>query len=222
MEDLRHRGREDHRNPGRGPLAQGPAGQDGLRDGGEGRLVRGHAGRGVRGDGPVRVGQVDADPAAHPAHRAHRRPGGDERRGDHRGERRPAARAAPPPRGHGVPALRAAPAPQGDRQRRLRAGGARRGEGAAPHPGQGDGRPGRPDRLRGVLPGPALRGHAAARRAGQGAGRGPAGAHVRRAVLRAGPADPPRHAERGHPAARGGRQDDDLHYARPAGGAQAG
>ena len=135
VEDLRQRRREDHRDPGRRPLAQGPAGQDRLRDGGEGRLVRGHAGRGVRGDGPVRVGQVHPDPAAHPAHRADRGPGRDERRGHHRGQRRPAARAAPPPRGHGVPALRAAAAPQGDRQRGLRAGGARRGQGAAAAPG---------------------------------------------------------------------------------------
>ena len=88
-------------------------------------------------------------------------------------------------------------------------------------PGQGDGRPGRADRVRGVLPRPALRRHAAAGRAGPGAGRRPAGDDVRRAVLRARPADPPGHAERGHPAARRGRQDDDLHHARPAGGAQA-
>ena len=88
-------------------------------------------------------------------------------------------------------------------------------------PGQGHGRPRGADRVRGLLPRPALGRHAAAGRAGQGAGRRPAGADVRRAVLRARPADPPGHAERGHPAARRGRQDDDLHHARPAGGAQA-
>ena len=72
-----------------------------------------------------------------------------------------------------------------------------------------------------VLPRPALRRHAAARRPGPGAGRRPRHAAVRRAVLRARPADPPRHAERGHPAAPRGRQDDGLHHPRPRRGAQA-
>ena len=44
----------------------------------------------------------------------------------------------------------------------------------------------------------------------------PVAAAVRRAVLGARPADPPRHAERGHPAAPRGRQDDGLHHPRPA------
>ena len=45
---------------------------------------------------------------------------------------------------------------------------------------------------------------------------------LRRAVLCARPADPPRHAERGDPAAPRGRQDDGVHHPRPGGGAQAG
>ena len=44
---------------------------------------------------------------------------------------------------------------------------------------------------------------------------------LRRAVLGAGPADPPRHAGRGHPAAPRGRQDDGVHHPRPGRGAQA-
>ena len=88
--------------------------------------------------------------------------------------------------------------------------------------GRGDGRAGRPDRLRELLPRPALRRHAAAGRAGPGAGRRPGRAALRRAVLRARPADPPGHAERGHPAAPRGRQDDGLHHPRPGRGAQAG
>ena len=57
--------------------------------------------------------------------------------------------------------------------------------------------------LREPLPRPALRRHAAARRAGPRAGGRPQGAAVRRAVLGARPADPPRHAERGDPAPGG-------------------
>ena len=45
--------------------------------------------------------------------------------------------------------------------------------------------------------------------------------HVRRAVLRARPADPAGHAERGDPAPPRGRQDDGLHHPRPRRGAQA-
>ena len=50
---------------------------------------------------------------------------------------------------------------------------------------------------------------------------GPRHHDVRRAVLGPRPADPPGHAERGHPAARRGRQDDGVHHPRPRGGAQA-
>ena len=83
------------------------------------------------------------------------------------------------------------------------------------------GRPRRAHRLREELPRPALRRHAAARRAGPRARRRPGAAALRRAVLGARPADPPRHAERGHPAAPRGRQDDGVHHPRPGGGAQA-
>ena len=83
-------------------------------------------------------------------------------------------------------------------------------------------RPGRPDRPRELLPRPALRRHAAAGRPRPRAGRGPGGALLRRTLLRARPADPAGHAERGHPAAPRGRQDDGLHHPRPARGAAAG
>ena len=49
----------------------------------------------------------------------------------------------------------------------------------------------------------------------------PVAAALRRAVLRARPADPAGHAERGHPAAPRARQDDGLHHPRPRRGAQA-
>ena len=98
-----------------------------------------------------------------------------------------------------------------------------RGEdkGGPAQPRPGDGRPGRADRLREQLPRPALRRHAAAGRPGPRAGRRPRHPDVRRAVLGPRPADPPRHAERGHPAAPRGRQDDGLHHPRPRRGAQA-
>ncbi len=73
-----------------------------------------------------------------------------------------------------------------------------------------------------LLPRPALRRHAAARGPGPGAGHGPGDAAVRRAVLGPRPADPPGHAERGHPAPPRGGQDDGLHHPRPGRGAQAG
>ena len=71
------------------------------------------------------------------------------------------------------------------------------------------------------LPRPALRRHAAAGRPGPRARRRPRRPDVRRAVLRARPADPARHAERGHPTPPRGRQDDGLHHPRPGRGAQA-
>ena len=67
--------------------------------------------------------------------------------------------------------------------------------------GAGDRRAGRAQGLREVLPRPAVRRHAAARRPRPGARQRPGDAALRRAVLGARPADPARHAERGHPAA---------------------
>ena len=49
----------------------------------------------------------------------------------------------------------------------------------------------------------------------------PAGDALRRAVQRARPADPPRHAGRGLPPAGGDRQDDGLHHPRPPRGTAA-
>ena len=213
--------RQDHRHRRRRALPQGAAGEDRPRGRHQRRLLRRRARRGLRGDGPLRLGQVDAGPPAHPADRADRRHGRAVRRGHHRDVRRGAARHPAPQGLDGLPALRPAAAPQGHRQRRLRPRGARRGQERAPQPGPGDGRPGRALRLREQLPRPALRRHAAARRPGPGAGRRPRRADVRRAVLGARPADPPRHAERGHPAAPRGRQDDGVHHPRPRRGAQA-
>ena len=67
-----------------------PEGQDRLRRRRQGRLLRGRPRRGVRRDGPVRLGQVDAGPAAHPADRAHgRAPSTMNGEDDHRRVREP-------------------------------------------------------------------------------------------------------------------------------------
>ena len=132
-----------------------------------------------------------------------------------------AARAAPAQDLDGVPALRAAAAPPGHRQRLVRPGDPRHRQGRADEAGRRGGRAGGALRLRELLPRPALRRHAAAGRAGPCARRRPGRPALRRAVLRAGPADPPGHAERGHPAAPRGRQDHGLHHPRPVRGAQA-
>ena len=66
------------------PLPQGAAGEDRPRGRHPRRLLRRRPRRGLRGDGPVRLGQVDPGPAAHPADRADRRQGRAVRRGDHR------------------------------------------------------------------------------------------------------------------------------------------
>ena len=75
LEDLRSQGRQDHRHARRAALPQGAAGEDGSRPRHPRRLLRRRARRGVRGDGPVRVGQVDAGAPADPADRADRRHG---------------------------------------------------------------------------------------------------------------------------------------------------
>ena len=185
--------------------------------GGQGRLVRRGARRGLRRHGPLRLRQVHAGPAADPADRA-----------DRRAPSSSAARTSPAMDDAALRELVARkvsmvfqhfgllPHRKVRRQRRVRARGARRGQGPAAQPGPGDGRPRRPHGLREQLPRPALRRHAAARRAWPARWpRDPEAADVRRAVLGARPADPARHAERGHPAARGGRQDDGLHHPRP-------
>ena len=79
----------------------------------------------------------------------------------------------------------------------------------------------RPRRVGGVLSRRAVRRHATACRSCPRALHRPRDHAVRRAVLRAGPADPPRHAGRGDPSAARGAQDDDLHHPRPGRGAEA-
>ena len=79
----------------------------------------------------------------------------------------------------------------------------------------------RPRRDGRQLPGPALGRPAAAGRPGPGPGGRPRGHVLRRAVQRPRPAHPAGHAERGHPAPPGSRQDDGLHHPRPGRGAQA-
>ena len=82
-----------------------------------------------------------------------------------------------------------------------------------------------PRRARGrrdAVPRPALGRHAAARRPGARVRGRPQADALRRAVQRARPADPARHAGRGHPPAARDRQDDAVHHARPARGAAAG
>ena len=78
-----------------------------------------------------------------------------------------------------------------------------------------------PRRVGGVLSRRAVRRDAAAGRSGPRARHRSRDHAVRRAVLRAGPADPPRHAGRGDPPAARGAQDDDLHHPRPGRGAEA-
>ena len=82
LEDLRPGRGQDHRHPGRRPLARRPEGEDRLRRRGQGRLLRRRARRGLRGDGPLRLRQVDAGALPDPADRA------DLRHGPHRRRRR--------------------------------------------------------------------------------------------------------------------------------------
>ena len=87
--------------------------------------------------------------------------------------------------------------------------------------GQRDPRARRAARRGHLLPGPALRRHAAARRAGARVRGGARADALRRALQRARPADPPRHAGRGDPPPGRDRQDHALHHPRPARGAPA-
>ena len=114
---------EDRRVARRRPPARRAPRQDRVRRRGPRRLVRGRARRGLRRDGPVGLGQVDAGADDQPAPRPDRGTDPDRRRGRARARRRSAARGPPPQDQHGVPALRAAPAPPDRRQRRVRARG---------------------------------------------------------------------------------------------------
>src|SRR5262245_24004726 len=209
----------------RNPISRAARGRaapaDRMRGRGPGHLVRRTAQRGRRGHGSVRVGEVHAGELPDPAVRADRGDRPARRRGSRRGRRQAVARAPPQPVRDGIPELRPLTAPAGHRQRRVRARGSRRREGPAARAGPRGARPGGPDRVRGLLPRPALRRNAAASRARPGPGRRPGRAVLRRAVLGPGPADPPRHAERGHPAAPRGRQDAGVHHPRSARGAAA-
>ena len=201
---------------------QGAEGADRLRRRRLRPQLRRRPRRGLRRHGAVRLRQVHAGPVPDPADRAHGGRGRLPGRGHPALQREVAARAAPAQDLDGVPALRAAAAPPGHRQRRLRPGDPRRRQGRADEARRRGDRAGGALRLRELLPRPALRRHAAAGRAGPCARGQPGRPALRRAVLRAGPADPPGHAERGHPAAPRGRQDHGLHHPRPVRGAQAG
>ena len=177
-------------------------------------------GRGLRRDGPLRLGQVDARAHADPADRADRGPDRDRRPGR---DRRRAAPSCAQLRRHtssmvfqhfgllahrrvidnvafglevqGVP-----------KAKRL----ARAAEVLQLVGLEDVGEP---------VPRPALRRDAAARRPRTRVRRRPEGDALRRAVQRARPADPARHAGRGDPAPARDGQDDGLHHPRPARGA---
>ena len=222
LEDLRQGLRPHHRHAGRRPVARRPQGEDRLRGRRQGRLLRGRARRGLRGDGPVRLRQVHAGALPDPADRADRRRGASST---------------------GIDITKASESELRD-LRRKHISMVFQHFGLLPHRQvidnvayglevRGIGKKERrakadeivelvgPQGLRAVLPRPALRRHAAARRPGPRAGQRPVAAALRRAVLRARPADPARHAERGHPAPPRARQDDGLHHPRPRRGAQA-
>ncbi len=113
-------------------LALGAArAKTGLRRRRPRRLARGLARRGVRRDGALRLGQVDARAHADPADRADRRARSDRRARRHGRRQGRAARAAPQLRLDGLPALRPARPPARDRQRRVRARDPGRREGAS-------------------------------------------------------------------------------------------
>ena len=222
LEDLRPQGRQDHEQRRRPALAQGPPGEDRPRGRHPRRLLRRRPGRGVRGDGAVRLRQVHAGAAAHPADRAdgwHRRA---VRRGRHRDER-PRPAATPGARRVSMVFQHFGLLPHRKVVDNIAFGLEVRGEGKSDRRNRAQemvdlvGLSGYENNL----PRPALRRHAAAGRPGPGAGLRPRHPDVRRAVLGARPADPPRHAERGDPAAPRGRQDDGLHHPRPRRGAQA-
>ena len=176
----------------------------------------------LRHHGPVRFGQVHADPPFQPPDRAHcgRDPGRWPERGAD-GQAR-AAGLSPAQDVHGVPALRPAAAPYRAGQCCLWPG---RAEGA-PCPARGEGPllagPGGPVRLRAPVSEPALGRHAAARGPGPGAGhrcRDPADG---RGFLGAGPADPPRDAGPPAQAAGPAEQDHRLHHPRSGRGPASG
>ena len=219
LEGLRPERRQGHRHTRCRALPRRPAREDRQRDRGPRRLAGDQPRRGLRGHGTIRLRQVHAGADAHPPDRANRRKHPHHRpRRDGRGLLE-AARAAPPHRLDGLPALRAARAPPRDRQRGLRPRdpGPRQAETARAR--RRDAAPRRPRGRRQPVPRSALGRHAAASRARPRL-RGRSRAHaLRRAVQRARPADPARHAGRGDPPPGRDRQDDALHHPRPSRGA---
>ena len=115
------------------------AGRDRPRRRPQRRLARHRARAGLRRHGPVRLGQVDADPPRQPPDRSDL--GRDPRRRRRRARHEPARTAGVPPHPdrHGVPEVRPAAASLRHRQRRLRPRSARRRRGApaATSPGAG-------------------------------------------------------------------------------------
>ena len=72
---------QDRRDARRRPAPRRAPGEDGLRRRRPRRLLRREPRRGLRRDGPVGLGQVDARADAEPPARTDRRPGADRRRG---------------------------------------------------------------------------------------------------------------------------------------------
>ena len=186
-----------HRRLGDGRPAPGRAGPRRQRGGRARHLVLGRQRRAVRRHGALGLGQVDARPLPVAPDRADGGRGPHRRRGRHRWSSRAAPRAAAHQDVHGLPALRPAPPPPPARQRRLRPRGAGQGQ------GQRLTRAGEMLELVGLgglgdsTPTELSRRHAAAGGVGPGPGQRSRDPAVRRAVLRARPADPAGHAGRG-------------------------
>ena len=185
--------------------------------------LRRGAGRGVRRHGPVRLGQVDPGAAAHPADRADRRDRSSSTATTSPRCRRPAAARHCAASTSSMVFQHFGLLPHRKVVDNVAFGLEVRGEAKSERRNRAQemvdlvGLSGYennyPDQLSGGMQQRVGLARALAAR--------PAAADVRRAVLGARPADPPRHAERGHPAARRGRQDDGLHHPRPRRGAQA-
>ena len=197
LEDLRRsRTGSPRRDPEIQPLKGRGAGAVRSRRRRPRRQHQRRRGRSLLHHGPVRLGQVDPGAPHQPADRADPRPDPDQRHRRRRPRRRrPAGHARRQDR-HGVPEHGAATAPHGARQHRLRARTAQRRCLYLLRGGRAGDRDGAPAGLRRPPAVGTVRRHAAARRPGPRARRRSRHPADGRAVLGAGPADPPRPAGR--------------------------